>query len=276
VSENLSLRYARQEAPGIHVGALHCNVGSVADHAPYSPCTLNDLGRAGMHYWALGHIHKRQILRTGSPWVVYAGTTQARSHKPSEAEPKGAMLITAEGDRIDAVDFVSLDSVRFVRTELDIAACADLVELHRLLRDQATAVRDEHIGRGVLLRVTLTGRGPVHRDLLPGKIAELTQELREELDGVQPFLWWESIRRETLPDLDRDAIRGRDDFSAELLAFSDSLRMTPESLLGLSERLRSLPAAAAQHLPELDQEQLAEVLRAAEDQALDLLEGNAS
>ena len=57
-----------------HAALVHAWVqqtGGADSHDRYAPCTVNDLetaGRqAGIHYWALGHIHQRQdVLRF--PW----------------------------------------------------------------------------------------------------------------------------------------------------------------------------------------------------------------
>src|SRR6185295_14630172 len=54
VSENLARLFHRGPEPGLHVAVLHCNVGGVQEHAPYSPCSLDDLRAAEMDYWALG------------------------------------------------------------------------------------------------------------------------------------------------------------------------------------------------------------------------------
>src|SRR5260370_34121531 len=82
VTENLALRFQRHDAPGLHVGVLHCNVGSQPEYPAYSPCSVADLTAAGMDYWALGHIHQHQVWAEGRPWIVYPGSLQAaRTHE---------------------------------------------------------------------------------------------------------------------------------------------------------------------------------------------------
>src|SRR5690606_10264272 len=61
VTENLAARFVRTEAPGTQIGVLHANVGGQPDHDPYSPCSLDDLTAIGLDYWALGHVHARQV-----------------------------------------------------------------------------------------------------------------------------------------------------------------------------------------------------------------------
>ena len=100
-AENLALGFSRPASEGVHVGLLHCNVAGVApEYTNYSPCTVDQLRETRLDYLALGHIHQRQIVATGSgpgdPWIVYPGNSQSRSPKSSEQEPKGATVVRAE------------------------------------------------------------------------------------------------------------------------------------------------------------------------------------
>src|SRR5207302_7067012 len=79
--------------------------------------------------------------------------------------------------------------------------------------------------------VTLSGRGPLHRDLRrPGAIGELLRDVRDELGIASPFVWVDRILDQTRAELDRDAIRRRGDFSAELTRLVDQVRADPEAL----------------------------------------------
>jgi hypothetical protein len=42
-------------------------------HNAYAPCSLDTLRNKGYHYWALGHVHNRQIL-CGDPYIVFRET----------------------------------------------------------------------------------------------------------------------------------------------------------------------------------------------------------
>jgi DNA repair exonuclease SbcCD nuclease subunit len=65
-AENLAQRFRRGSAPGLHIGVLHANVGGNIHHAPCSPCSVEDLRRAGMDYWALGHIERARRAEAGA------------------------------------------------------------------------------------------------------------------------------------------------------------------------------------------------------------------
>jgi exonuclease SbcD len=261
VTENLALRFERRDAPGLHVGVLHCNVGSHPEHPSYSPCSVADLAAAGMDYWALGHIHQHLRLSEGRPWIVYPGSIQAA--KSNELGPKGAVIVDVAGGAVESVNFIELDRVRFERVELDISNEADLPSLRKSLL--ARAVSD---GRDLLLTVALSGRGPLHRDLRrPGAVADLLRDVRDELGVASPFVWVDRIVDQTRAELDRESIRRRGDFSAELTRLVDQLRADPESL----RTLLAEPAVSrilGRGEPDDDEALLAE----AEERALDLLE----
>jgi DNA repair exonuclease SbcCD nuclease subunit len=229
-TDNLACRFTRGDGGGLHIGLLHANVGAVSEHAAYAPCSLADLAAAGMDYWALGHIHKRQVLRAGDPWMVYPGDTQGRSPKPSESQEKGAFVVSVSGGTINPPEFHALDGVRYVESEHDISGIADIAQLHSHLGKSLDALRTDNEGRALLVRVALLGRGPLAGDLArPGALDGLLTELRESCGALEPFLWVESIRDRTRQDLDFEAIRARGDFSAGVLAFADRLGADSEA-----------------------------------------------
>jgi DNA repair exonuclease SbcCD nuclease subunit len=252
ITENLALRFRRGSEPGLHIGLLHSNVGADPDHAPYSPCHVEDLRRAGMDYWALGHLHQRHVLHARDPWIVYPGNPQGRSPKPSECGPKGAIVVDVEHGAVRGIEFAPLDCVRFLCIEVDISGIGDLPGLAGALMQRADRLRDEHEGRGLLLRATLTGRetppaapnggfpdepaGVVREQLRrPGALDDLLQELRRAAVDMRPFIWWDKIQDRTRPWLDPEAIRRRGDFSAELLTLTDELANDSSRLARLLE-----------------------------------------
>jgi len=275
VAENLSLRYRRGTGPGVHVGLLHCNVGADAEHGSYSPCSLQDLLDRRLDYWALGHIHKRQTLSEGRTWVVYPGNTQGRSPKPSETGAKGAVVVDVAGGDVTGAAFVPLDRVRFGAVTIDVGGVTDLGTLRNELTARAEALRSEHEGRGLLLRATLTGRGPLYAALVrPGVIDELLHALRDEAGLGEPVLWWDKLSIDVRPDIDRAAVRRRDDFAAALLGLADELRSDADRLDHFTREVAEAPVKlkAGRAAPPLDPNDLAKLLQDAEDVVLDLIE----
>jgi DNA repair protein SbcD/Mre11 len=275
VTENLARRFARDGGPGLQIGLLHANVGAATEHGAYAPCTLSDLQSTALDYWALGHIHKSTVLRDGDPWVVYPGDTQGRSPKSSESGAKGAFVVEATPQAVTTVAFHALDSVRFVPCTLDVGGIADVTQLRARLVECLDEARDEHPDRGLLVRVTLTGRGAVAADLRRPEAPEaLLAELRAAYDGARPFLWVEAIKDGSRAALDLDALRARDDFSGELLHHADALSDDPAALAEfLAKRTSMLDTGqVSRALRDLDPDDPAEIIDEALELALDALE----
>lgn len=276
---NLALRFPKQSGPGLQVGVLHCNLGGVQEHDPYAPCSVDDLMKPGYDYWALGHIHQRTAVREGDPWIVYAGNLQGRNPKASEQGAKGALVVEVDGRTVHPPEFIPLDVVRFLQIEVDIAGIADLSALEGQLVDEAGRLQGASDGRSALVRAVLTGRGPVHADLVrEGAVGEVLQALRDETGEGVPFLFWESIRDETLTELDLDAIRKRGDFSSELLKFADEVLGDETALADFIEKyLNDLPVGVlTSHGVPVPDPTVADTWRDAGVAALELLAGDRS
>ncbi|CAK8053755.1 metallophosphoesterase family protein [Eupransor demetentiae] len=75
------------------IGLYHGKIGAEGD--AYAPFHLDDLLNKNYDYWALGHIHQRQILHQ-KPYIAYSGNLQGLNRK--EIGPKGAYLVQEEDD----------------------------------------------------------------------------------------------------------------------------------------------------------------------------------
>jgi DNA repair exonuclease SbcCD nuclease subunit len=286
VHENLSLAFprdgrARQGEDGLRVGLLHCNAGGNTDHAPYAACSLSDLVAADIDYWALGHVHGRRILAgdagadAGGPWVVYPGNLQGRSPHPAEQGAKGAYVVEAEtrdgAARVREVRFHAVDRVRFLSVALDVSSHVDLGQVERELQQRADALRAEHPDRGLVLCASLSGRSAVAGDLARLGAGDLLDSLRDGRRGEQPFTWWGSLTSQVGRPIDRDALRERDDFGAQLLALADELAEAPDALQRFArEAFAELPdELKGVELPALQPDELLPLLRRAEESALE-------
>ena len=113
VMKNLALRYPEPVPHMINVGILHTSVAGYADHDPYAPCSVDDLRSKGYEYFALGHIHKREVLFEGKTTAAFSGNLQGRHVK--ETGPKGAYWVTLEQGKRAGLEFVALDEARCQR-----------------------------------------------------------------------------------------------------------------------------------------------------------------
>lgn len=267
VRESLVPRFARPTTPGFHLAILHANVGSVAGHAAYSPCTIEDLAAVGMDCWALGHVHRGAVLRDRQPRIAYPGTVQGRSFQPGERGPKGALLVTVAPERTDGArivsEFVDLAPVRFEEVVLDLGDARDLADVTAALQERVQGLRTS--GRELLVRARLVGTTELWDDLMrPGNDLELLEDLRAQAD---PDVWWAQVRIEARPVVDFEAWRGRDDLRGELVAAADEVRGRPHDL----RRLLAMHPQVAELARELDEAALRDLLdRAVREAALRL------
>lgn len=73
-----------------HIGVYHGAVGNNGD--PYAPFNVTDMNMKNYDYWALGHIHNRQVLNT-VPFIGYSGDLQGLNRK--ETGEKGYYLVNS-------------------------------------------------------------------------------------------------------------------------------------------------------------------------------------
>ena len=215
VKDNLAARFSKDADAPFAVGLLHANVGGDLSAGNYAPCTLDDLRRSGMDYWALGHIHRHQVLSAERPTAVYCGNPQGRD--PGETEPRGCYLVTVKDSGEILPEFKAVDEVRWQLLSVAIAG----ITTEEGIADAVTGAVDQARStaeRSVVARVTLTGRGPMHRELLqPGTLNGILQVSRENLGSASPFAWVESLRNATRPEMDIEARRQADDFLGGVL-----------------------------------------------------------
>jgi DNA repair exonuclease SbcCD nuclease subunit len=75
VTEDLS-RNCPDPVPGLfNIGLLHTSLTGRPGHDNYAPTTPDTLTLKGYDYWALGHVHAREVVQE-EPWIVFPGNLQ--------------------------------------------------------------------------------------------------------------------------------------------------------------------------------------------------------
>jgi DNA repair protein SbcD/Mre11 len=240
---NLALGYRRDPADTIAVGVLHANVGSNNDYDPYAPATLDDLRSAGMDYWALGHIHKQEVLAR-DPWVVYAGSPQGLN--PKEIGPHGCYVVEVSTGGAISAEHVETAPVAWAQVSLDASGVTDLDGARALVTAACERLRETE-GRMVVARIALTGRSEAHDDLARGGVLDaLLEEIRSDQGAADPCVWLDRLDDRTSALLDLDAVRGGVDFAAEAVRIADELGSDMSQVEAV---LRELAAPIATTLP---------------------------
>lgn len=274
VRENLVPQFDKVTPGPFNIGLLHANVDNKTGHDAYAPCTLGDLQRTAIDYWALGHVHTRQVLRPGNPTVVYPGNPQGRHL--NEPGARGVYLVEVSDSGDVRLDFQAMDVVRWAQLEVDISDLeTEQSLLDRIERELAICQNDAD-GRSVIFRLVLTGRGQLHLTLNRPSFAD---DLLERVNAIRypesSFLWCERIQARTAPNFDRKQQSLRTDFVGDLLRLCDETLGNAQALDQLREKLQELYGARNQsrYLQDntLSDEHLRDLVASAEGICLDEL-----
>jgi DNA repair exonuclease SbcCD nuclease subunit len=246
VSDDLAAAYP-DALPGLfNLGVLHTSATGRPGHDTYAPCTLETLRGRGYDYWALGHVHKREVL-SEEPYVLYPGNLQGRHAR--ETGEKGATLVSVEGGRIVSVEPRALDVVRWAVCEVDAAGALSTDEVLDRVRDALTRAAFAADGRMLAARVLLTGATRIHA-ALAGDVDRWHNEIRNlanDLGGGEG-VWVEKIRLETRAALDLADLAEREDAVGQLVRALAELRSDEAAQRALLESVAELKPKL---LPEL-------------------------
>ena len=272
IRESLVGKFPKAKSDCWAIGLLHANVGNSTAHDSYSPCSLNELIDVGMDYWALGHVHKHQILRDDNPVVLYSGNPQGRN--PKEDSQRGCYLIELDPDTSPQLRFIPVDVIRFENRDIDISNESDLNDVVLHVQQEKKRLRETSDGRDVVLRLQLTGRTPLCSVLRrASNVVDLLSELNDGELVESPFVWIDRITSSVTPQIDLNKRSKGKDFIANLL----SQCKTYESDPGLDEEIRKELEllfqnwSGSRHLDTLDKKTLHELLEEAKMICVDRL-----
>ena len=155
--EDLAAHYPPRVPDFFNIGVLHTNLSGISDHANYAPCSLETLKNKGYQYWALGHVHNRQVL-CAEPYIIYPGNIQGRHGK--EQGEKSCELVTVSETGSIRTEIISTSVVPWVEVEVDASDCQNADEVYDSLRvafgkllaegkERITAMRVRTLLRGI-------------------------------------------------------------------------------------------------------------------------------
>lgn len=193
VTENLAAIYPAPVSGRFNVGLLHTACEGRPGHAPYAPCTVEQLESHGYDYWALGHVHAREILST-DPLIIYPGNLQGRN--PRETGAKGATLVRVADDGSVSHEHRVLDLVRWDREVVDVSEANGRSDVQAKIREALLLMQARGDDRSLVVRIVLTGCTPLHAELVTDR-TNLREEVETIAASISDDLWIEKLEVRT-------------------------------------------------------------------------------
>ncbi|WP_373499223.1 exonuclease SbcCD subunit D [Desulfococcus sp.] len=240
VKNNLAARYPDALPGVVNIGMLHTCATGREGHEPYAPCSLDDLRARGYQYWALGHVHQREVLCENPP-VIFPGNIQGRHIR--ETGPKGCMIVTTADGYVSAALFHRLDRIRWERIDVDVRDAADAHDAVGAACDETLRLLEENSGLPMAVRIALSGRSAVHDPLSADPERWLNQLRLDLLDAGGGAVWVESMEIRTASPADMEIIE--DSPIGELLTLADGIASDPSLMAEMdgvmAELFKKLP-----------------------------------
>ncbi len=244
-TDNIAANYPAAVPGCLNVGLLHTCVTGRPGHENYAPCGLDTLLAKDYDYWALGHIHEREVLHQ-TPWIVFPGNLQGRHIQ--ETGSKGATLIEASDGKITRVEHQPLDVVRFWMCELVATTTQDADAVVDAVYARLEAEAARLAPRLLACRVRVSGSCAAHRSfqLEPERWEAEFRARAAEIENI----WLHSVQLRTQPTADALALLQRGDAIGQIARRLAELRAPDADLSELSalfDELRvKLPAAGSE------------------------------
>lgn len=234
--ENLVRDYPERQKGGFNIGLLHTSLTGAEGHEPYAPCTLDELRQKEYDYWALGHVHTRDV-RHDDPHVVFCGNLQGRHIR--EPGAKGCYVVTvADGGRPE-LEFQPLDVFRWETCHITASEARQPEDVLDSFAAELSKLTASHAGLPLAVRVTVNGRSPVHQQLTADPRRWINELRATALDVAGGSIWVEKVRLRTMP-VREDGTMTSEGPMFELLRSLEELRDDPELRLKLADELGDL------------------------------------
>ncbi|MBO8156173.1 MAG: DNA repair exonuclease [Bacillaceae bacterium] len=253
--------YMADSNPDIyHIGMLHGSLAANKEHDVYAPFRHSDFDGKGMDYWALGHIHKREILRK-APYAVYPGNIQGRHMK--EHGEKGCYLVELS-DQHTELTFMPTQTIRFETFHLDALHYQSIDQLEQWIQKEKRTWRKDYEKAVVRLHMKIDQEkiNQLHEE----EMKELVDLLNESEEEETRWIWIEKIRTDVKVSWKREELIQGKHFTGELLRQIDQIKNPEPFLEELTEN-----RTVKKFLDPFTEEELQEIMNEAENLLLEHL-----
>lgn len=204
----------------LNILCMHGEVG--VRNSVYNPISEEDLAQSGMHYAALGHIHKASGLqKAGSVWYSWPGCPEGRGFDETGEKTVSIVEVSELGCELRSV---CISTHRYEIMKVDVTGADPLLAIHTQLPDDT--VRDVY-------RILLTGETESPPDLrrLYANLSEMFFELQLRDETRLRCSVWESAGEDTLRGLFLSRLKSRFDAAADE---ADRIRIEQAARWGLA------------------------------------------
>ena len=138
----------------VNIGMMHTSLSGTVGHDRYAPCSPEDLHASQFDYWALGHIHKRSVIR-GEAVIVMPGNPQGRDI--NESGPKSVSLVTIGDDRTITVSERFTALAQFETVRVDASTFSEWNDLVHAITGALESAREDVQADHLVARLRIEG-----------------------------------------------------------------------------------------------------------------------
>jgi len=246
VTDNLAAEYPNFSSNHFNIGLLHTSLTGRDGHASYAPCSRGDLASKGYEYWALGHVHAREVV-SEDPHIIFPGNLQGRHIR--EVGAKSVTLVTVDDGTIVDIKPVEVDVLRWDVCRLDVSDCDSEKTLIDKVRAGMAEAAASTAGRPLALRLVLEGLSPLHEEL-QARSYHWLEEFRA-VSAALGTIWLEQVKFRTSRNISLEQLIGEDSPLYNVLQAAGSLQLDDEMLDLLANELVGLKAKLPAELTEV-------------------------
>jgi len=245
VTNDISEGYPAAASGFFNIGLLHTCASGREGHEKYAPCSLSGLLSKHYDYWALGHVHAREILNE-KPLVVFPGNLQGRHARETGA--KGCMVVSVDDKCAASARFETLDVMRWANLAIDAGDCLGIDDVLERFSERLLTELQNNGDLPLAARVEILGRS-AGDDRFRSDPQRLLNEIRSAaIDRGAGRVWVEKVKLLTSRADSTELAAASEGPIAELLSFVESLREDPLALVELGQELKDLHKKLPQEL----------------------------